>query len=195
MQDKLCNPWTISLVQFMDSFQQAFWSFNGLPFKHLGIVCACECTFVYVNWFHVTAGQTQSHIPANGIVTEILGSSIFLQDICVGFIRGSGCSGQKRGLHPQKCELPGTRRGWFCYPGQPKRALEVRCGLSATHPCPSPASCLSISCQAADLSTRAAPWLWASGELRACDFETWPFSVLFVQKKVSSWLPSVTAED
>lgn len=38
-------------------------------------------------------------------------------------------------------------------------------------------------------------WLWASGELGACDFETWPFSVFFVQKKVSSWLSSVAAED
>lgn len=26
-------------------------------------------------------------------------------------------------------------------------------------------------------------WLWASGKLGACDFETQPFSVLFVQKK------------
>lgn len=26
-------------------------------------------------------------------------------------------------------------------------------------------------------------WLSASGELGTCDFETWPFSVLFVQKK------------
>lgn len=42
---------------------------------------------------------------------------------------------------------------------------------------------------------RAPPWLGASGELRACDFETWPFSVLFVQKKVPSWLSSVAAED
>lgn len=30
---------------------------------------------------------------------------------------------------------------------------------------------------------RGSSWLSASGELGACDFETWPFSVLFVQKR------------
>lgn len=118
-----------------------------------------------------------------------------------------GPSCQIWGFHCQKfgeCEMPLARTGGWS--GQPRCPGEVflasrrQPGVRfVASPCPSlplpSLCCLSVSCRALALSTRAASWLRASGELGAYDFETWPFSVLFVQKKVSSWLSSVAAED
>lgn len=109
--------------------------------------------------------------------------------------------GPSRQIHCQdagKCEMPLARtRGWSVQPCSPG---EGGCGLRCTaSSCllasPSPACCLSVSCRTAGWCPWAAPWHQASGELGACDFETWPFSVLFVPKEVSSWLSSVAAED
>lgn len=109
--------------------------------------------------------------------------------------------GLSRQLHCQdagKCEMPLARtRGWSVQPCSPGGG---GCGLRCTaSSCllasPSPVCCLSVSCRTASRCPRAVPWHQASGELGACDFETWPFSVLFVPKEVSSWLSSVAAED
>ena len=111
---------------------------------------------------------------------------------------GPGPSRQTHCQDAGECEMPLARtRGWSVAALFPRgRWLWAQmhsffCLLAS----PSPACCLSISCRAAGRCPRTAPWHQASGELGACDFETWPFSVLFVSKEVSSWLSSVVAED
>lgn len=137
----------------------------------------CPCKDICVGFHH--GGRNAMSVEATH--TRTVGPNTCLGNCvrCGGLIA--------RRLVSVKCHWQGLGAGvgsllpWRGFSGQQKRAWGQMCGFPQPS-WPSQACYLSISCRASGLSSRAAPWLWASGELGACDFETWPFSVLFVQK-------------